>query len=233
MNTTNKPTNSTPIFLLALLVLMAVGGCGKMKGAGMTGTSSQQDAAYEAEKRAASAAGTQKATFGTGCFWCTEAIFAELNGVSGVISGYTGGQTENPSYREVCNGTTGHAEVVQISFDPTVISFEELLEVFWQTHDPTTLNRQGGDTGTQYRSAIFYHNDEQQKLAQHFKERLDKSGAFRSPIVTEITKFEKLYAAEGYHQNYNDFHSSEQYCQAVIAPKLDKFRQAFADKLKK
>ncbi len=176
--------------------------------------------------------GTELATFGNGCFWCTEAIFQQLRGVVAVRSGYSGGQIKNPSYREVCTGRTGHAEVIQIEFNPNEISFATLLEVFWQTHDPTTPNRQGNDIGTQYRSAIFYHNDAQRAEAEHYKKQLDLSGAFNKPIVTEITAFEVFYPAEDYHQNYYLNNSNESYCQYVIVPKLDKFKKVFADKLK-
>jgi peptide-methionine (S)-S-oxide reductase len=176
--------------------------------------------------------GLERATFGAGCFWCTEAVFQQLKGVHSVVSGYSGGQVKDPTYHAVCTGTTGHAEVIQIAYDPTRISFAELLEVFWQTHDPTTLNRQGNDVGTQYRSAIFYHSDEQRKLAEHYKRQLDDSGAFRAPITTEITAFSEFYAAENYHQNYFSANPRQPYCSAVIRPKLDKFRKAFRDKLK-
>lgn len=177
---------------------------------------------------------TDTATLANGCFWCTEAIFEELKGVLSAVSGYTGGQTENPNYKEVCNGETGHAECLQIVFDPAVISFDELLEVFWETHDPTTLNRQGADVGTQYRSAIFYHNEEQRAKAEKYKQALDKSGAFDRPIVTEISPFTKFYPAEPYHQSYfANNENSNPYCKIVIRPKLDKFRSVFRDKLKK
>jgi peptide-methionine (S)-S-oxide reductase len=176
--------------------------------------------------------GTELATFGNGCFWCTEAIFQQLRGVVAVRSGYSGGQVKNPSYREVCTGRTGHAEVIQIEFNPNEVSFATLLEVFWQTHDPTTPNRQGNDIGTQYRSAIFYHNEAQRAEAEHYKKQLDLSGAFNKPIVTEITAFEMFYPAEDYHQNYYLNNSNESYCQYVIVPKLDKFKKVFADKLK-
>jgi len=174
----------------------------------------------------------QKATFGSGCFWCTEAFFAELKGVKSAVSGYSGGKTENPSYKAVCTGLTGHAEVIQVTYDPAVISYPELLEVFWKTHDPTTLNRQGADVGTQYRSAIFYHTDEQREQAEHFKKKLDESGVFPRPIVTEITKFVKFYPAEEDHQEYYAENPDAGYCQVVIRPKLEKFRKVFADKLK-
>jgi len=178
--------------------------------------------------------GLQVATFANGCFWCTEAIFSELKGVQKVVSGYTGGTVENPTYKEVCNGTTGHAECLQITYDSSLISFTDLLEVFWQTHDPTTLNKQGADEGTQYRSGIFYHNSEQKDLAEEYKKRLDDSGAFTNPIVTEITPFEKFYAAEDYHQSYYELNGeTNPYCRIVIQPKVEKFRKVFADKLKK
>ncbi len=171
-------------------------------------------------------------TLGAGCFWCVEAVFQELNGVVSVTSGYMGGHVKNPSYKEVCAGTTGHAEVAQVVFDPAVVSVDEILEVFWQTHDPTTLNRQGADVGTQYRSAVFYHNDLQRQRAEHYKAELDRSGAFRGPIVTEITPATTFYVAEDYHQNYYAENGEQGYCQMVIRPKLEKFRKVFANKLK-
>jgi peptide-methionine (S)-S-oxide reductase len=177
-------------------------------------------------------AGLAKATFGAGCFWCTEAVFDQLKGVHSVVSGYIGGSVKNPTYRQVCSGTTGHAEAVQITYDPAVISYEELLEVFWKTHDPTTLNSQGPDHGTQYRSAIFYHSDEQKQLAEHYLKKLDESGAFSAPIVTQIVPASEFYRAEGYHQNYFAENSGQPYCRAVIRPKVDKVRKVFQDKLK-
>lgn len=177
---------------------------------------------------------TETATFANGCFWCTEAIFEQLDGVASATSGYTGGQTKNPTYKEVCTGETGHAECLQIVYDPAKISFDELLEVFWETHDPTTLNRQGGDVGTQYRSGIFYHNEDQKQKAEKYKAELDKSGAFDNPIVTEITAFSKFYPAENYHQEYfENNENNNPYCKVVIRPKVDKFRKVFKDKLKK
>jgi peptide-methionine (S)-S-oxide reductase len=173
------------------------------------------------------------ATFGSGCFWCTEAIFLDVKGVEKVTSGYAGGRVKNPSYREVTTGTTGHAEVTQIEFDPRVVSFDELLEIFWQTHDPTTLNRQGNDEGPQYRSAIFYHSPQQKERAEHFKAELDKEKVFDDPIVTEITPFSNFYPAEDYHQNYYALNPSQGYCVYVIRPKVEKFRKVFKDKLKK
>jgi peptide-methionine (S)-S-oxide reductase len=176
---------------------------------------------------------TETATFANGCFWCTEAIFEELNGVISATSGYTGGHTENPTYKQVCTGETGHAECLQIVYDPAKISFDELLEVFWKTHDPTTLNRQGADVGTQYRSEIFYHNEEQKLKAEKYKSELDKSGAFDKPIVTQIAPFTKFYAAEDYHQRYfENNESSNPYCSIMIRPKIDKFRKVFKEKLK-
>ncbi len=172
-------------------------------------------------------------TFGAGCFWCVEAIFSDLKGVEKVVSGYSGGTVKNPSYKEVCAGTTGHAEVCQITYNPSEISFKELLEVFWQTHDPTTLNRQGGDVGTQYRSAIFYHNEEQKKIAEEFKAVLNQEKVFENPIVTEITAYSNFYPAEDYHQDYFDLNAEQPYCSAVIRPKVEKFRKVFKDKLKK
>jgi peptide-methionine (S)-S-oxide reductase len=173
------------------------------------------------------------ATFGTGCFWCTEAIFEQLNGVLKVTSGYSGGHVRNPTYKEVCTGETGHAECVQIQYEPDKISYDELLEVFWQVHDPTTLNRQGADVGTQYRSAIFYHNEEQKQKAEHYKKELNKNGAFKNPVVTEITAATDFYPAENYHQEYyQNNKNANPYCAVVIRPKLEKFQKAFASKLK-
>jgi peptide-methionine (S)-S-oxide reductase len=174
----------------------------------------------------------EQATFGSGCFWCTEAVFAELKGVKSAVSGYSGGRVENPTYEQICTGRTGHAEVIQVTYDPAVISFRELLEVFWTTHDPTTLNRQGADVGTQYRSAVFYHTEEQRKEAEHFKARLNEEKAFGDPVVTEITDFEKFYPAEDKHQEYYAANPEQGYCRMVIQPKLEKFRKAFASKLK-
>ena len=178
------------------------------------------------------AASLETATFGAGCFWCVEAVFQQLEGVESVTSGYMGGTVENPTYKDVCTGETGHAEVCQIAFRADVIGFDELLEVFWKTHDPTTLNQQGDDHGTQYRSAVFYHSDEQRALAAAYKEKLDASGAFAAPIVTEITPAATFYRAEDSHQNYYRENPSQTYCQLVIGPKMDKFEKAFAEKLK-
>jgi peptide-methionine (S)-S-oxide reductase len=171
------------------------------------------------------------ATLGNGCFWCTEAIFQQLKGVASVASGYSGGQVINPSYREVCDGNTGHAECLQIQFDPTVISYEKLLEVFFTTHDPTTLNRQGADVGTQYRSVIFYHDDAQREVAEKVKKDFAPT-IWDDPIVTEITAAVKFYKAEDYHQNYFNDNPGQGYCRIVINPKVQKFREKYADLLK-
>lgn len=175
---------------------------------------------------------TAVATLAGGCFWCLEAIFAELKGVNKVVSGYTGGKAASPSYHEVCSGKTGHAEAVQITFDPGVISYKEILDVFFQIHDPTTLNRQGADVGTQYRSAIFYHNDEQKATAEQVIKELDAAKVWKSPIVTEVKPFSAFYPAEDYHRDYFRRNSSQPYCQAVIAPKLAKFRKHYSQRLK-
>ncbi len=169
---------------------------------------------------------------GAGCFWCIEAVFLSINGVKSVESGYTGGNLKNPSYKDICTGTTGHAEVAKIVFNPDVISFKEILEIFWKTHDPTTLNRQGNDVGSQYRSVIFYLNETQKKIASFYKDQLQKSGAWDKSIVTEITQLGEYYKAENYHQNYYQQNKNEAYCKYVIQPKLEKFKKVFQDKLK-
>lgn len=176
---------------------------------------------------------TEIATFGNGCFWCTEAIFQQVNGVLKVESGYSGGHVDNPSYKDVCTGVTGHAECLNITYDPSKVSFDELLEIFWQTHDPTTLNRQGNDVGTQYRSVIFYHNPEQKATAEKYRDQLNKSGAFDDPIVTTLEPFTTFYKAENYHQNYYNENGSAPYCQFVIRPKVEKFQKVFKSKLKR
>lgn len=175
----------------------------------------------------------EKATFGSGCFWCVEAIFQRIEGVVLVESGYSGGSIKNPTYREVCSGLTNHAEVCQLTYDPEVVSFETLLEVFWQTHDPTTLNQQGADTGTQYRSVIFYHNESQKEMAEYFKQKLTEAKVFDKPIVTEISPFTVFYKAEAYHQNYYNENGDQPYCSIVITPKVEKFEKVFKDKMKK
>lgn len=176
---------------------------------------------------------TELATLGAGCFWCVEAVYKELDGIVSVESGYSGGTVENPEYLQVCSGTTGHAEVCQVRFDPRKIEFKEILEVFWKTHDPTTLNRQGRDVGTQYRSAVFYHDDGQKELAEKYKKELDAAGIWPDPIVTEIVPLKKFYKAEEDHQNYYELNPNNGYCRAIIAPKVDKVREIFSDKLKK
>jgi peptide-methionine (S)-S-oxide reductase len=175
----------------------------------------------------------EQATFGSGCFWCTEAIFQQVKGVSQVVSGYSGGHVENPTYREVCNKTTGHAEVVQLTFNPEVISFEALLEIFWNTHDPTTPDQQGNDVGPQYRSVVFYHNPEQREIAEAYKRQLDQSGIFDAPVVTEISPLINFYPAEGYHQDYYNQNSAQPYCAFVVRPKVEKFKKKFVNKLVK
>jgi len=174
----------------------------------------------------------EMATIGAGCFWCTEAVFQQLKGVERVVSGYSGGHAKDPTYQNVCSGSTGHAEVVQITFDPKLISYAELLEVFWKTHDPTTLNRQGNDEGTQYRSVVFYHNADQRQAAEHIKRKLDESGVLGRPIVTEISPFSLFYAAEDYHQNYFAENPRRPYCAAIIRPKVVNVRTIFQDKLR-
>ncbi len=176
--------------------------------------------------------GLQLATFASGCFWCTEAIFQNVDGVEKVVSGYMGGKVKNPTYKEVCTGQTGHAEVIQLTYDPKKVSYDELLEIFWKTHDPTTLNRQGADVGTQYRSAIFYHNDDQKQLAEKYKKKLTEAEVFDQPIVTEITPASVFYKAEDYHQNYYNLNGDAPYCSMVIQPKVEKFKKVFKEKLK-
>ena len=172
------------------------------------------------------------ATFGNGCFWCTEAFFQRIKGVEKVISGYSGGKTPNPSYEQVSTGATGYVEVVQVIYNPSKVTFDDLLEVFWKTHDPTTLNRQGNDVGTQYRSVIFYHTEEQKAKAAHYKEELNKSGAWNKPVVTAIEPSTNFYAAENYHQNYYNNNPRQMYCQYVIRPKLEKFEKVFKEEMK-
>lgn len=209
--------------LLSILSAMSLMGC-----AGHVSTRTIEQHMQQQD----SASHTESATFGGGCFWCTEAIFESLKGVVSVVSGYAGGTAESPTYEQVCTGKTGHAEVVQIKFDPKVITYEELLEVFFLTHDPTTGNRQGNDIGTQYRSIILYHNDRQKELAEQTKAELQKAGAWDDPIVTEIAPLQKFYPAEEYHQDYFAKNPEKAYCQAVIRPKMEKFRKVFKAKLK-
>ena len=176
---------------------------------------------------------TQIATFGGGCFWCLEAVFEMLKGVTKVESGYAGGSVDNPSYRQVCTGTTGHAEVVQITFDPNVVSYEDLLGVLFTIHDPTTLNRQGNDTGTQYRSVVFYHSPEQERAVRQTMAALEREKVWEDPIVTEVVPYSVFYPAEGYHQDYFNKNPSQPYCQAVVAPKVGKVRKAYFDRLQR
>ena len=173
------------------------------------------------------------ATLAGGCFWCLEAVFDEVKGIHSVESGYAGGHVDNPSYRAVCNGDTGHAEVIQVHFDPNIVTYRDLLNVFFAIHDPTTLNRQGGDVGTQYRSAIFYHDDEQKMIAEELIRDLNSQQIWDRPIVTEVAKLDKFYMAEDYHQEYFARNPYQPYCQAVVAPKVSKFRKHFLDLLKK
>jgi len=213
---------SPHLFTLALMMLVAGSSCGQKN--------KPKDAMT---KQAEIKPGMELATFGSGCFWCTEAIFLNVDGVVKVESGYSGGKVKNPTYREVCSGLTGHAEVIQLTYDPAVVSYDELLEIFWKTHDPTTLNKQGADEGTQYRSVIFYHNENQKNLAEAYKKKLTEVGAFDKPIVTEITPFTSFYKAEDYHQNYFALNGSAPYCSFVIQPKVEKFKKVFKTKLKK
>jgi peptide-methionine (S)-S-oxide reductase len=175
----------------------------------------------------------QKATFGMGCFWCTEALFQRLDGVVTVKSGYEGGDVANPSYEDVCTGTTGHAEVTEITFNPAKISYEELLAIFWKSHDPTTLNRQGADVGTQYRSVVFFHNAEQKDIAAKYKAALNKANTYGKPVVTAITAAQPFYVAEAYHQNYFNKNKDEPYCRLVIQPKVEKLEKVFQAQLKR
>lgn len=175
---------------------------------------------------------TKEATFGAGCFWCIEAVYKEMKGVISVDSGYTGGKTLNPTYKEVCSGTTGHAEVARIVYDDSILSFDELLEVFWFVHDPTQLNRQGNDVGTQYRSVVYYHDDNQKVITERYKQKLSEEKVWDNPIVTEISPLETFYFAEDYHKDYFELNPGNAYCQAVVRPKVEKFKKVFADRLK-
>jgi peptide-methionine (S)-S-oxide reductase len=214
-------------FLLALLGA----GCHSAQNVSPQKDSSMTTTVAAKDSNTATASGkTEIATLGAGCFWCVEAIFQDLQGVTKVESGYSGGHVSNPTYREVCSGLTGHAEVINVTFDPAVISFKEILEVFFTFHDPTTLNRQGADTGTQYRSAIFYHSPEQKTVAESVKQSMQS--IWDDPIVTEISPFETFYKAEDYHQNYYKDNPNQPYCSIVIAPKVKKFRQQYQAKLK-
>jgi peptide-methionine (S)-S-oxide reductase len=221
-----------PIFTFLFLCCMVVVSCAQSDKK-QKKNMDKESATTALDENNVSTAGTEVATFATGCFWCTEAVMESLDGVKKVVSGYSGGFVSNPSYKDVCTGSTGHAECVEVTYDPKVITYADLLEAFFRSHDPTSLNRQGNDVGTQYRSAIFYHNDEQKNLAEQAKAELDKSGAYSKPIVTEISKAQKFYIAEEYHQNYFANNPDQGYCAFVIAPKLDKFKKVFKDKLRK
>jgi len=210
------------LFFASLIIAGAVAGC-----TAKTQTNNMSSALMNISEK------IDTATFGTGCFWCTEAVFEELKGVLKVTSGYSGGQVENPTYNQVTTGGTGHAECVQIQYEPEKITFEELLEVFFQVHDPTTLNRQGADVGTHYRSVIFYHNDDQKEKALFYKNNLNKNEVYDKPIITEVTPAAKFYVAENYHQEYYaNNKNSNPYCAVVIRPKLEKLQKVFASKLK-
>ena len=175
----------------------------------------------------------ERATLAGGCFWCTESVFDELRGVESVVSGYSGGHKDSPTYQEVCTGSTGHAEVIQIEFDPAEIDFSDILRVFFTVHDPTTLNRQGGDIGTQYRSSVFYHSEAQKQVAEAVIREIDAAAIYPNPIVTEVVPFEKFWPAEDYHQEYFVNNPNQPYCSAVIAPKVAKFRKMYAERLKR
>lgn len=224
-----KPTGMLQFLLLLPMLAFAC------SGDPVTRISEIKSTDMNNEKTSGSVKGllTDTATFGGGCFWCIEAVFQQMNGVLSVASGYEGGEKADPTYEQVCSGTTGHAEVVQVVFDPAVVTYAELLEVFWSVHDPTTLNRQGADIGTQYRSVIFYHNDAQKELAVNYRKRLNEEGAFSDPVITEISQASTFYKAEAYHQNYYRENENQPYCSFVIRPKLDKFSKVFRDKLKK
>ncbi len=221
------------VVFLWMVCLWVVSSCNGQNTKVIKETNLTVDSNKTEQKMTDSTVNVEQAIFGAGCFWCVEAVFQRVPGVLKVESGYSGGSIKNPTYREICSGLTGHAEVCKISFDPNKVSFETLLSVFWQTHDPTTLNRQGADVGTQYRSAIFYTSEAQKIAAEKLKQELDKSGAFANPIVTEITALSNYYPAEDYHQNYYNQNSGQSYCQFVIAPKLEKFEKVFGEQFRK
>lgn len=216
---------------LAALVVAAAGACGE-KPQPQESSQPKENPPMAAKMDPAPPSRVETATLGAGCFWCVEAVYQEVKGVLSVESGYAGGSVEQPTYKQVCSGTTGHAEVCEIKFDPSVLGFKDVLRIFWKTHDPTTLNRQGNDRGTQYRSVIFYHSDDQRELAQKYKRELDASGAWDKPIVTEISPFTRFWKAEDYHQNYFRRNPEQGYCAFVIAPKMEKFRKVFGDQLR-
>ena len=217
--------NKMKLLALFTALLFTISGCNE--------STSQNQQNEKVKMNEADDSKLQVATFGSGCFWCSEAIFERVKGVTLVVSGYAGGKVDNPSYEEVCSGTTGHAEVIQIKFDPNIVSYDELLEIFWKTHDPTTLNRQGADVGTQYRSVIYYNDDNQKNKAENYKSELNKAGIWKDPIVTEISPLKKFYPAEKYHQDYYEQNPNKGYCSFVITPKIEKFEKIFKEKLKK
>ena len=217
---------ATAPLMIVFLFILSIAGIHAMSNAETRPAADDQKSSGAADEK------LETATFGAGCFWCSEAVFQRLKGVRSVMSGYSGGHVKNPTYKQVSTGTTGHAEVVQVKFDPKVIFYADLLEVFWKTHDPTTKDRQGNDVGTQYRSVVFYHNDEQRKLADHYKQKLDEAGAFTAPIVTQIEAFREFFPAEDYHRNYYNLNSKQPYCSIVIRPKIDKLKKVFQEKLK-
>jgi peptide-methionine (S)-S-oxide reductase len=220
-------TQSTRLVMLTFALAIIIGvSYNDTQGAAPKGNSEKENETMNDTKN------TELATFGAGCFWCVEAVFERLDGVESVESGYCNGTVKNPTYEQVCSGTTGHAEVTQIRFNPDKISFETLLEVLFATHDPTTKNRQGNDFGTQYRSGVYFHDDKQKKQAEQFIKKLDASGEFKKPIVTEVTKIDKFYEAEDYHQDYFRLNPNQGYCRAMIPPKLKKLEKKFKDKLK-
>jgi peptide-methionine (S)-S-oxide reductase len=227
MNTLSKNFKIAVTFVSAIFFM---GACGQNN---QTSVKNMETKSEGIKPATGSGTNIDTATLGAGCFWCVEAVFQRLEGVLTVESGYSGGSVKNPAYREVCNGTTGHAEVARITYDKSKLSFDELLEVFWKTHDPTTLNYQGNDHGTQYRSVVFYHNEEQKKLAEKYKAEINASGAYPNPIVTEISPAKEFYKAEDYHQNYFNQNGQEGYCQYVIQPKVEKFEKIFKSKMKK
>ncbi len=217
----------TPI-LLATMCLVGYGADGKKKNALNVKVSMTEQELIDWAK----SKGLETATFGTGCFWCTESCLQQLKGVEKVVSGYSGGHVDNPTYEQVCSKLTGHAEVVQVFYDPAVVSYDKLLEKFWMIHDPTSKNRQGADVGPQYRSVIFYHNEEQRDKAESYKKKLDEAKVYNKKIVTEIEPMTKFWPAEDYHQNYFNLNPQNPYCQAVVGPKLEKFKKVFASELK-
>jgi peptide-methionine (S)-S-oxide reductase len=227
----------TPILSIFLLSVCSMAACSQNKNKGLkTNVFARFDSTlnnFEKKTNKKVENTEEKITFGAGCFWCVEAVFQQIKGVTKVESGYSNGKLPNPTYKEVCSGLTGHAEVCQLTYNPQLVSFETLLEVFWKTHNPTTLNRQGADVGTQYRSGIYFHNTEQGQIAKAWKDRLNSDRVFPDPIVTEIVPVGTFYKAEDYHQNYYNQNGYEPYCQIVIKPKLDKLEQVFKEKMKK